>query len=543
MLKDLRLAGRMILQSKGWTVVVLLSLAIGIGANAALFNAINGLLLKEVPVRDPETLVRLRWVGRNDMVTSSSDYGFTGKDAQGRNVRSTFSYPMFQQFVAENRTLTDLAAFAPFGRINVVVDGQAEIATSFISSGNYYRMLGVTASLGRTIEPDDDRPTAPPVALVSHKFWRSRFGSSPSGSFCAPSTIFEPSTSAGPSSCPRESAADPLRRVAHRAALRPTGEPPRDGAGRAVGRAVAAALLAGSVNSTSIFVQGRTYSADQHDSINRVVVSPGFFDTMEMPLRAGRGFTSRDSKGAPKVAVINEAAARQYFPNQDPLGQRFGSSLENNADLEIVGILRDAKYNSVRDAPPPTMYVPYQQARLFGATLELRTAGDPSRTMSAVREAIRQVDSNLPLLDTTTQMEQVEQRFLQEKVFAQAYLLFGGLALLLASIGLFGLMSYSVRRRTNEIGIRMALGAQRRDVLRMVLGESMLLVILGVGIGVGVALAISRYVASLLFGLPPTDVMSMALAIAVMLLVSAVAGYLPALHASRVDPMVAVRTE
>src|SRR5580765_3345377 len=100
MLNDLRLAGRMILQSKGWTVVVLLSLAIGIGANAALFNAINGLLLKEVPVGDPETLVRLRWVGRNDMVTSSSDYGFTGKDAQGRNFRSTFSYPMFQQFVA-----------------------------------------------------------------------------------------------------------------------------------------------------------------------------------------------------------------------------------------------------------------------------------------------------------------------------------------------------------------------------------------------------------------------------------------------------------
>src|SRR4030095_3480030 len=139
----------MILQSKGWTVVVLLSLAIGIGANAALFNAINGLLLKKLSVRDPDTLVRLRGVGRNDMVTNSSDYGVTGKDAQGRDFRSTFSYPMFQQFVAENRSLTDLAAFAPFGRVNVVVDGQAEIATSFISSGNHYRMLGLTASLAR----------------------------------------------------------------------------------------------------------------------------------------------------------------------------------------------------------------------------------------------------------------------------------------------------------------------------------------------------------------------------------------------------------
>ena len=156
---------------------------------------------------------------------------------------------------------------------------------------------------------------------------------------------------------------------------------------------------------------------------------------------------------------------------------------------------------------------------------------------------MRQVDPSLPLIDVTTQLEEVERRFLQEKVFAQAYTLFGGLALLVASVGLFGLMSYSVARRTNEIGIRMALGAARQDVLRLVMRESMVLVAAGVAIGILGAIAASRLVSNLLFGLAPTDPMTMAGAMTVMALVSAIAGYLPARWASRVDPMVALRDE
>jgi ABC-type antimicrobial peptide transport system permease subunit len=163
--------------------------------------------------------------------------------------------------------------------------------------------------------------------------------------------------------------------------------------------------------------------------------------------------------------------------------------------------------------------------------------------MGAVREAVRQIDANLPVTDVSTQIEQVEKRFMQEKLFAQAYTLFGGLALLLASIGLFGLMSYSVSRRTNEIGIRMALGAQRHDVLRLVMRESMILVVIGIAVGLTIALASSRFVATLLFGLPPTDIMTMGLAMTVMVAVSALAGYLPARRASRVDPMVALHYE
>ena len=163
MLKDLRHAVRVLLHAKGWTVVVLLSLALGIGANTAIFTALNAMLLKQIPVRDPDTLVRLRWHGKNDMVTSSSDYGFTARGPNNENVRTTFSYPMYQQFLADNKTMTDVIACAPYSRVTVVVDGQAEVATAFISTGNYYSALGVGARIGRTILPEDDVATAPPV--------------------------------------------------------------------------------------------------------------------------------------------------------------------------------------------------------------------------------------------------------------------------------------------------------------------------------------------------------------------------------------------
>src|SRR5438874_3872483 len=180
MLKDLRHAARLLLHAKGWTTVVVLSLALGIGANTALFSAVDAMLLTKIPVRDPDTLVRLRWVGRNDMVTSSSDYGSVSPAAYGgQNARTTFSYPMYQQFVADNRTMMDLFACAPMGRVNLIVNGQAELASGFLSSGNYYNVLGVQARLGRALLPDDDRATAPPVAVISSKYWHTRFGTDP----------------------------------------------------------------------------------------------------------------------------------------------------------------------------------------------------------------------------------------------------------------------------------------------------------------------------------------------------------------------------
>jgi predicted lysophospholipase L1 biosynthesis ABC-type transport system permease subunit len=243
------------------------------------------------------------------------------------------------------------------------------------------------------------------------------------------------------------------------------------------------------------------------------------------------------------VVVINEAAARRYFPDSNPLGQRMGSSIEQAGQLEIVGILRDAKYSEMREPAPPTMYVPALQSRLPTAAFEVRTAGDPRAAIGAIREVVRRVDPNLPLINVSTQTEQVEKLLVQERAFAQAYATFGGLAVLLAAIGLFGVMSYSVARRTNEIGIRMALGTQRRDVLQLVIGESMTLVAAGVVVGLGAATAASRLVTSLLFGLTPTDVPTMVAATVTMTVVAGIAGYLPARRASRVDPIVALHYE
>jgi predicted permease len=303
------------------------------------------------------------------------------------------------------------------------------------------------------------------------------------------------------------------------------------------------ALLSGSVSSTGFFVRGRVYAnpRDGSQSINRVVISPAFFQVMEIPLLGGRGITDRDTETAPRVAVINEAAAKKYFPNENPVGQRFGNNPEGTSQVEIVGVVRDAKYDSVREAAPPTMYIPHLQSRPGGSMIAVRTAAEPAVVTGAVREAVRQVDPNLPMMDVSTQIEQVERRFAQEKMFAQAYTLFGGLAVVLAAIGLFGVMSYSVARRTNEIGIRMALGARREDVVRLVMWESMILVAAGVVVGAAAALGLGRFVATLLYGLAATDVLTIAAAIAIMLAVSALAGLLPARHASRVDPMVALR--
>jgi len=179
MIRDLRHGLRLLLQNKGWTLVVVLSVALGIGANTALFGAVNGLWFTTLGVDHPETLVRLKWAGTNDMGNDFSDYCFSGKDTV-QIVRSTFSYPMFEQLRrASAATLSDLAAGAPRGQMNLVVDGQAEIVRGFVASGNFFQMLRVPALVGRTILSEDDTPSAPAVGVLSEGFWRRRFGASP----------------------------------------------------------------------------------------------------------------------------------------------------------------------------------------------------------------------------------------------------------------------------------------------------------------------------------------------------------------------------
>jgi predicted permease len=849
MLRDLRLAVRVLSHSKSWTVVVLVSLALGIGANTALFTAVNGLLLQTVAVPEPDRLVRFNWTGKNDMVRSSSDYGYSG-GSPTRSVRATFSFAMFEALRAANATLTDLAAGAPLGDVNVVLDGRAELARSYQASGNYFAVIGVPAAIGRVFGPGDDTVSAQPVAVISHAYWTKRFAGAPSAlnrvvaingqpvtiigvtprdfagiqrlggdppditvplSFDAVfnpprplpnqtvaiprmtqptywwlqlvgrlqpgvsieraranfATVFQHTAKAGMAqyqsalsaeekalsfnrqrgdAVPEllvQSAAhgyydiDPqaqrsagflavvvvivllivcanvanllLSRATTRErelsirlsmgatrgrlvrqllteslllsglggllgalvgywarALLPFGEKaPLDwrvfgfvagismltgivfgllpalratrvdlaGAMKASGRSVTGSrttlskalvvlqvamslvlvvgaglflrtlenlksvdvgfdsknllmfhldptlnrydadrsaqffrqvlerlsslpgvksaaltrttLLSGSTSTSSMWTEGQTALTAAEDQMYMMHVSPAFFATLGIPVQRGRGFTDHDDAKAPTVALLNEAAARRLFPNGDAVGRRIGGSFEKSGEFEVVGVVRDTKYASVRDPGPPTMYRCAWQGQGRGLSVVLRTAGDPLAMTETVRAAVRDIAPTLPIREFTSQTEQISLRFAQERLFALAYSAFGALALVLACIGLFGLMSYSVSRRTTEIGVRMALGAQRRVVVGMVLRESMLLV--GIGAALGIAGALwagrSRFIEAVLYGLPAHDPVTIATAVVLIAAVAAVAGYLPARRASKVDPMVALRQQ
>ena len=833
LVQDARYAQRSLRKTPEFTTVVILVLALGIGANTALFSAVNGLLLHTIPAADATRLIRLGWAGDNDMARNHRAYGYVAQVVAGEQTSVSFSYPMFEQFRASNATLTGMFAATPLD-LNVLVDGQAEIASGFLVSGEYFDVLGVVPINGRALGPDDDRLAARPVAMISHAFWARRFGTDPDvvgrvitvnntpvtivgtlppeytgvqrpldeapdihlplshhslfqdrdglaatlwwlqimgrlklgvtpeqvrGNF---EGLFLAAARAGMDSyldrltpeqrslswnqnlaaVPRlwvDSASrgfyDPnpdvtrqalilglvvvlvllivcanvanlllsrasarQREIAVRLAmgatrgrlvrqlvtegvllstmggglglllafavqpLMPFGQTaPFDwrvftfvavlslsaavvlsfvpalratsvelssslkqggrgvarrqsvlgkvflvlqvavsivlvvGAGlflKTLGnlrdvdvgftpasillfrvdpdlngydaqqqaalydrltasvrsvpgvRSVALsdiALLSGGRWTSRVFLPGST--ADDGHPSHRLTVSPEFFEAMEIPLLAGRPFDARDTQDAPEAVVINGAAARLFFGTEPPLGRRFGFSAESTDAAEIVGVVGDVKYESVRAAAPPTVYRSHLQSPAGGRWFEVRTSGLPGALTAAVRDAVRRVDPHLPLTRVTTQAGEIERRFSQERLFALAYSMFGSLAMVLAAIGLFGVVSYGVAQRTNEIGIRMALGAEKSDVRWMVQRESMALVGIGVGIGlVGVFLT-GRLVASLLFDLAPTDAATIAQAVALMLAVAALAGYLPARRAAAIDPLVALRHE
>jgi predicted permease len=309
----------------------------------------------------------------------------------------------------------------------------------------------------------------------------------------------------------------------------------------------------GSVNIGTVHVRGRpvrphenTYKWAASGTMPTTPVchvGPEYFETVGMTILRGRGFTAQDDENTPRVAIVNETFASHYFGDEDPLGQRF--SFDPNSDgFEIIGIVKDAKYETLRQMSLPMYYLSHLQYHASRETTFLiRTAADPAGIITAVREAVREVDANLPLFDIKTLAMQVDESLVQERLIGTVSSFFGLLSLLLAAIGLYGIMAYVVNQRTHEIGIRMALGAQRGAVLRMVMGQGMKLVLIGMALGLAASFAATRLVASYLFGITPTDPVTFVGVPMVLLIVALLACFIPARRASRVDPMVALRDE
>jgi len=863
LLQDLRYGFRMLLKQKGVTAVALLSLALGIGANTALFSIVDAMLLKMLPVKEPERLVLFKAIAPRDFSVGSYNGSSRTDPETGQRTMTSFAYQCYQRMREQQGPLSDVFAFGGVD-LNVNVNGEADLASGQAVSGNYFTGLGVRPAAGRLLTDEDDKAGAPPVAVISHRYWQKRFSGDATvvgkqinlnnvaftvvgvsakgfdGTMGAGTTQdvtipiamepqmyadkqrsnlngpgvwwlrimgrLKPGATAEQASAQLENAfhqAVVEHRTARQAAAQASGgntitnldpkQYPRlladpggqgetfrrkyyapslylllgvvglvlliacanvanlllsraagrqkeiglrlalgasrwrlirqlltesvllsflggllgiifavwikngvlavsDWGGRGMtalepqldwrvlaftlalslitgiifglapawrttkidltpslkesGRSSSAVhrsllsrglvvvqvalslvllvgaglfvrtllnlqhvelgfntqnlllfevqpaligykdeklrqlydqisarleavpgtqavtfsrmtLLAQSSHTSSVFLRealSATPDSEGHLTPNgeahRQIVRENFLEAMGIPLLYGRTLRPQDDTSAPKVAVVNQAFVNKFFPNQNAIGKRFTYDTSKPDQIEIVGICRDAKYTSQRDEIPPTVYSSFRQERpLGGATFEVRTVGDPNSIVASVRNAVRQVDSNLPLIDIKTQVEQADETLRMDRLFAKLLTLFALLAQQLAAIGLFGVLAYTVSQRTHEIGIRMALGADRASVLKMIVRQGMTLAILGVILGLAGAYVLTRYLESwvslskMLFGVKVSDPLTYAVIAVLLTMVALIACYIPARRATKVDPLVALRYE
>jgi predicted permease len=293
----------------------------------------------------------------------------------------------------------------------------------------------------------------------------------------------------------------------------------------------------------SVFLEGQVPGPNARGVLVQVNnVGLRFFETLGIPLAQGRDFTEQDGENAPQIVVINETMAKRFWPNESAVGKRF-KFFGEEFYREVAGVARDTKYNSLTEAGTPFIYLPLLQNYNDTGTLHVRTAGDPTKVTAAVRDIARSLVPNLQLGNVQTLSERIDQSLTGQRSQTTLLSVFGLLALLLSSIGIYGVMAYSVAQRTREIGIRMALGAQKRNVLALVVRQGMVLVGSGIALGLIAAFAITRLIVSLLFGVTAADPVTFGVTSLLLIGVAIVASYLPARKATKVNPIIALRYE
>jgi predicted permease len=855
MWQDLRYGVRMLRKSYSFTSIAVLSLALGIGANTALFSVVDAVLLKKLPVREPERLVLFKSLAARGFSYGGYNGSTQSDPVTGMTAGTSFPYQTFVRFREQESVLSDVFVFGPIGALNVKVDGPADVATGQVVSGNYYTSLGVQPLIGRAIVDDDDNAAANPVAMISYRYWQRRFDGDPAAvgsqinlnnvvftivgvtppefmgtaqvgyspdislplalepqvntersrmqgagqwwlrmmgrlkpgatveqARASLESVFQqsvvehrtvrqsqaqsqggrPIPSLEPQDYPRlaadsgsqgemdtrryyapqlylllgvvglllliacanvanlllaraasrqkeiavrlamgasrwrlvrqlltesvmlaalggslgilfamwikdgllaagywggqgMSALDPkldlrvfgfmlglslvtgilfgiapaLRatRIDLTPSLKESGRSSSGVARSKLSRSLVVAqvamslvlligagliirtlhnlqnvdagfnrhnlllfrvdpnllgykgdrlvnlykqmferveavpgvrsvtftrnaLLSGGSSGRDVYLQGAAEASagGQERGIGETwlhQVRENYLEAMEIPLLSGRSLSAQDDARAPRVAVVNQTFAARFFPGEDVVGKRFGFSPETTNQIEIIGVARDTKYASLREDIRPTLYLSWLQelAGVGAMTFEVRTSTEPAQLVGAIRQAVREVDTNLPISEVKTQAEQVEQSLRMERLFVRLLSFFGLLALLLAAIGLYGVMAYSVAQRTQEIGIRMALGAETKDVLKMVIKQGMILALVGVALGIGSAVGLTRLMKSLLFGVSATDPVTFAEIALLLIVVALLACFIPARRATKVDPMVALRHE
>jgi predicted permease len=315
-------------------------------------------------------------------------------------------------------------------------------------------------------------------------------------------------------------------------------------------------ILGGGEWDSSMTVEGYSPKPGQGAEPYMNSISPQYFTTLTIPVLEGREFTLRDTQRikhgpdaddfSPNKVMINESFAKKFFAGRSPIGLHlgFGSDPGTKTDMEIVGVVKDVKYTNLRDEIPVQAYIPYLAGQHFGGmTVYVRTSLEPKQLMSEVRYKVHQLDANVPIFEMRTIDEQLDLSLRNERLVASLSTVFGTLATLLATIGLYGVMAYTVARRTREIGIRMALGAQQTNVIWIVMREVLILIAAGVVVGLPVSMALGGLVRNQLFGLAPHDPATIVLSTFALVGVASLAGFVPALRASRVDPTRALRFE